>query len=295
MKEELLRKYETHLVKMGKSANTVAAYLRDAQAFEAFLEKKNKETAGITQTVVVSYVLGLKKSGSSPSTINRRVSSLRTYFEFLKDGGVLEENPAKGLKLPRTPRKAPEFLTTEEMERLLQAPDANRLGCMRLRDRALIELMYATGIRASEVVDLKISDVNLKIGFVICAAGEKSRMVPLGKPAKKAVSTYIKEGRYQLLGETDSEALFLNTHGEALTRQGLWRILKANAEKAGITKDMTPQLLRNTFAVHMLQNGADLRSLQEMMGHAEISATEVYLEALKVHIKDVYEKAHPRA
>ena len=206
----------------------------------------------------------------------------------------MKENPTTAIRSPKIDRKNLEYLTIEEVDRLLSVPDDSIKG---IRDRAILELLYATGIRVSELIDADVSDINLRMGFITCA-GEKSkpRIVPLGRPARAALENYIYDGRSALIkGNKDETALFVNYYGKRITRQGLWKLLKEYGVKAGLDHKLTPNIIRNSFAVHMLQNGADLKSLQELMGHEDISATQVYLSVTKNRIKDVYDKSHPRA
>ena len=279
--------------------NSLDAYKSDVNDVDAFL--KSRGIADITKasnTDVVSYLLHLKEDGRSASTINRKLASLRSYCRYLLSQGKLKEDPTLNIRSPKVERKEIEFLSLEEVDRLLAAPDDTVKG---KRDRAIIELMYATGIRVNEVIAADLMDVNLRIGFFTCP-GEagKARIVPIGKPARVALEDYITTAREAFLtrkeGDTTMEsALFLNHRGQRLTRQGLWKVLKDYGEKAEIDKTITPHILRNSFAVHMVQNGADIKSLQELLGHEDISATEVYLAQAKSRIKDVYDKTHPRA
>ena len=279
--------------------NSLDAYKSDVNDVDAFL--KSRGVADITKasnTDVVSYLLHLKEDGRSASTINRKLASLRSYCRYLLSQGKLKEDPTLNIRSPKVERKEIEFLSLEEVDRLLAAPDDTVKG---KRDRAIIELMYATGIRVNEVIAADLMDVNLRIGFFTCP-GEagKVRIVPIGKPARVALEDYITTAREAFLTRKEEDttmesALFLNHRGQRLTRQGLWKVLKDYGEKAEIDKTITPHILRNSFAVHMVQNGADIKSLQELLGHEDISATEVYLAQAKSRIKDVYDKTHPRA
>lgn len=277
------------------SDNSVEAYKRDIINFGNFLNDRGILRADeVSNADVVSYMLGLKKAGKSASTANRKLSSIRAYFSFLQKKGLVKLNPTNNIKSPRIEHKDIEFLSLEEVDRLLSLPDESPKG---IRDRAILELMYATGIRARELVEANVSDLNMRIGFITCTGEHgKARIVPIGRPARAALESYLYEVRPELLkGNDESDALFVNYAGERLSRQGLWKILKEYADKAGIESKITPQTLRNTFAAHMAQNGADLKSLQELMGHEDISATQVYYTLTKNRIKDVYDNAHPRA
>lgn len=277
------------------SPNTLEAYSRDVREFIAFEGSRSMtditETSG---TEIVAFLHELKISGKSAATVNRKLASLRAFFNYLIEAGLMKENPTTAIRSPKIDRKNLEYLTIEEVDRLLSVPDDSIKG---IRDRAILELLYATGIRVSELIDSDVSDINLRMGFITCA-GEKSkpRIVPLGRPARAALENYIYDGRSALIkGNKDETALFVNYYGKRITRQGLWKLLKEYGVKAGLDHKLTPNIIRNSFAVHMLQNGADLKSLQELMGHEDISATQVYLSVTKNRIKDVYDKSHPRA
>ena len=277
------------------SPNTLEAYSRDVREFIAFEGSRSitdiTETSG---TEIVAFLHELKISGKSAATVNRKLASLRAFFNYLIEAGLMKDNPTTAIRSPRIDRKNLEYLTIEEVDRLLSVPDDSIKG---IRDRAILELLYATGIRVSELIDADVSDINLRMGFITCA-GEKSkpRIVPLGRPARAALENYIYDGRSALIkGNKDETALFVNYYGKRITRQGLWKLLKEYGVKAGLDHKLTPNIIRNSFAVHMLQNGADLKSLQELMGHEDISATQVYLSVTKNRIKDVYDKSHPRA
>lgn len=278
------------------SQNSLSAYSRDLREFLRFLSEKgigSPEEAA--ETEIVAYLLKLRNEGKSGATINRRTASIRAFYGFLAAQGRIKENPTVKVKTPKTERKAIEYLTIEEIELLLSQPDQSLRG---LRDKALLELLYASGIRVSEVTGTNVEDINLRIGFVtITGEHGKARIIPLGRPARSALETYIYDVRPKLLRDQEKEdtALFLNYYGERMTRQGLWKLLKEYAKKAGLEHKLTPQILRNSFAVHMIQNGADLKSLQELLGHEDISATQIYLSVSKNHIKTVYDQTHPRA
>jgi len=276
-----------------KSPNTVEAYKRDLIDFGRFLAEKNTELSKALNSDVVAYLLKLKKDGKSAATTNRKVASLRAFYTFLINQKVVSDNPIKEIKSPRIERKGVEYLSIEEVDKLLSAPNETEKG---IRDKAILELMYATGIRVSELVEANVKDINLRMGFITCTGEHgRARIVPMGRPARAAVEQYIYDVRPKFVTEKETDALFVNLYGERLTRQGLWKIIKEYAGKAGIENKITPQTLRNSFAVHMVQNGADLKSLQELMGHEDISATQIYLTVSKNRIKDVYDRTHPRA
>ncbi|MGI6722357.1 MAG: site-specific tyrosine recombinase [Anaerovoracaceae bacterium] len=277
------------------SRNTQIAYKRDVLGFLKFLEKRGTtDVSKADKADIVAFLMEKKEKGMTASTINRKMASIRAYFTFLTRKNIISENPSLDIKAPRAERRELEYLSVEEVERVLDTPDDSLLGT---RDRALMELLYATGIRVNEVIAANVGDVNLRIGFFTCpGSAGKARIIPMGRPAREAVEEYIYEARRELVDEnSDEEALFVNYYGNRLTRQGLWKILKEYGEKAGLDKKLTPHLLRTSFAVHMVQNGADLKSLQELLGNEDLTATQVYLSVTKNRIKDVYDKTHPRA
>lgn len=290
--DEFLR----YLEKERKMAqNTLEAYKRDVMDFFAFAKEAGvDEIAMLSNTDVVSYLLKMKAENKSAATVNRKLASIRAYFNFLQEKGKIKGNPTVGIKSPKIERKDLEYLTLEEVDLLLQMPDKSIRG---MRDSAILELLYATGIRVNEIISANVEDVNLRIGFFTCPGDHgKARIIPMGRPARRAVEEYIFDARDILLKDKKSEnALFVNYYGQRMTRQGLWKILKEYAVKAGISNKLTPHTLRNSFAVHMIQNGADLKSLQDLLGHEDISATQIYLTVTKNRIKDVYDKTHPRA
>lgn len=274
------------------SQNSCNAYRGDLVEF--FKETGIKDPRETTNSDVVAFTLKLKKEGRSPSTLNRKVSSLKSYYGYLYKQGFITLNPTENLKSPKIERKKVEYLTISEVESILELPDESAKG---RRDRGILELMYATGVKASEVIEADVSDINLRMGFITCKGEHgKARIVPIGRPAREALEIYLYDTREEILKDNkDEQALFLNLFGERMTRQGLWKILKEYAEKANIQKKITPQILRNSFAAHMIQNGADLKSLQELMGHEDIAATQIYLTVSKNRIKEVYDNSHPRA
>lgn len=276
--------------------NSLEAYKRDVLEFEGIIrEKQNLSLSEASNTEVVAYLLKLKNDGKSAATVNRKIASLRAFYNYLTAQKLIAANPTVNIKSPKIDRKSIEYLTIEEIENLLSKPDRSVKG---QRDKAILELLYATGIRVSEIVEMNVEDVNLRMGFVTCTGEHgKARIIPMGRPSRAAVEEYIYEVREKLIKNTGSleKALFVNYTGSRLTRQGLWKLLKEYAKLAGIENKLTPQTLRNSFAVHMIQNGADLKSLQELMGHEDISATQIYLSVSRNRIKEVYDKAHPRA
>ena len=276
--------------------NSLQAYKRDVLEFgEIIREKQNFSLSEASNTEVVAYLLKLKNEGKSAATVNRKVASLRAFYNYLTAHKIITDNPTANIKSPKIERKSIEYLTIEEIDNLLSKTDQSMKGH---RDKAILELLYATGIRVSEVVEMNIEDVNLRMGFVTCTGEHgKARIIPMGRPSRAAVEEYIYEVGPKFIREANNNenALFVNYSGHRLTRQGLWKLLKEYAKMAGIENRLTPQTLRNSFAVHMIQNGADLKSLQELLGHEDINATQIYLSVSKNRIKEVYDKAHPRA
>ena len=295
--------YINHLEEEGRKAkNTLDAYRRDVREFHRHIASNGvKAVTEITNADIVSFMMKLKNEGRTGSTVNRKMASVRSYCSFLYKEGVLGNNPADDIKPPHIERKDVEYLTIEEVEAILDAPDDSVKG---LRDKAILEMMYGTGIRVSEITEVKLSDINFRIGFITCS-GEygKARIIPLGRPCRMALEQYVDRARNELVSDIsasdgsadDNQYLFVNYHGDKLTRQGLWKIVKVYAEKAGVSKKLTPQILRNSFAVHMVQNGADLKSIQELMGYEDITTAQIYLSVTKNRIKEVYDKTHPRA
>ena len=277
------------------SKNTLEAYKRDVLGLIAFLESRgNHNVLETSSTDIVAFLHNLKGMGKSAATVNRKLASLRSFFNYLMKTGLVKENPTAGIKSPKIEHKELEFLSIEEIDKLLDTPDDTLKG---RRDKAILEVLYATGIKVSELIEANVDDVNFRMGFITCAqTSSRARIVPLGRPARAALEDYVYDVRDKLIKDNKGEkALFVNYYGKRITRQGLWKMLKEYGEKAGIEHKLTPNIIRNSFAVHMLQNGADLKSLQELMGHEDITATQVYLSATKNRIKDVYDKAHPRA
>ena len=279
--------------KMAK--NTLEAYNRDVLEFVAFEGARGlTDLVETSSTEIVAFLHSLRISGKSAATVNRKLASIRAFCNYLVETGLMKENPTANIKSPKIERKELEYLEIDEVDRLLAIPDDSVKG---IRDRAILEVLYATGIRVSELIDSNVEDINLRMGFITCA-GEHStpRIVPLGRPARAALENYRYDGRKAMVKENKEEkALFVNYYGKRITRQGLWKVLKEYGEKAGLKHKLTPNIIRNSFAVHMLQNGADLKSLQELMGHEDITATQAYLSVTKNRIKDVYDKSHPRA
>lgn len=275
------------------SKNTEISYERDLKKMMLFLRTQNVEDCFITtSTNLNSYLMYLEKEKFAASTISRSVASIHAFFQYLCQEGVIESNPSESLKAPKIEKKAPGILSIEEVDLLLKQPDKNTPKGM--RDRAMMELLYATGIRVSELIQLESSDINLQLGYLVCHAGDKERVIPFGNMAKKALVLYFDKARRSLMGEIDSGVLFTNCSGKPMSRQGFWKVLKSYAKSAGIEQDITPHTMRHSFAAHLIQNGADLKSVQQMLGHSDISTTQIYLNMSMNKMRDVYVKAHPR-
>ena len=291
-----LENYTHYLsVEKGLARNTLESYRRDLQKFLKFLEKRKiSSPEQIDRQAIADYLLALKNEGRAPATISRNVASIRSFFNFLVQEGLLEDNPAQLIKAPRIEKKLPRVLTPKEVDRLLRQPrDDSYVG---LRDKAMLELLYASGIRVSELVALNVSDFSPEVGYLRCRGkGMKERIVPIGSVAVNYVQEYLHKCRDKLLKRKDEKALFLNHHGRRLTRQGFWKILKKYARQSNISGEITPHTLRHSFATHLLENGAALRSVQEMLGHSDISTTQIYTQINRRKIREVYDKTHPRA
>ena len=276
------------------SANTVSSYLRDVTQFAEYL--RSEQDCRLEQAqpeMVKAYMNWMMARGKSPSSVTRFLASVKSFYNYLLSIGAVESNPAKNVTAARAERKYPEILTSREVELFLEQPQCvDAKGC---RDHAMLELLYATGIRVSELIALNLSDLNLAAGFIRCASKGRERIIPMYHTAVKALQDYVREVRPRIIADSREEALFVNMSGERMSRQGFWKIIKYYQEKAGIQKDITPHVLRHSFAAHLLENGADLRAIQEMLGHADISSTQIYTHVVRNQLKDVYNKAHPRA
>ena len=276
------------------SQNTICSYLRDVTQFSEYLAEY--QGCGLRQAdgaMVQDYMAWMRGRGKSAASVTRFLASVKSFYNFLLAAGAVEANPAKGISAGRAERKYPEILTSKEVELFLDQPQC--VDAKGYRDHAMLELLYATGIRVSELISLNLEDLNLAAGFIRCASRGKERIIPLYHTAVKALQDYVRDIRPQLIADGEERALFVNMNGERMSRQGFWKIIKFYQEKAGIEKDITPHTLRHSFAVHLLENGADLRSIQEMLGHADISSTQIYAHIIKQRLQDVYRKAHPLA
>lgn len=281
-----------HQVKQ-TSANTEVSYARDLKKMNQYLSAQGiRDVREVTATSLNSYVLFLEKEGRKPATISRSIASMKAFYHYMEKEQRLGTDPAEQLKAPKIEKKMPTILTTEEVTRLLEQPGGS--SPKELRDKAMLELLYATGIRVSELISLKVNDVNLKMEYVTCADGHKERIIPFGSIAKEALSRYLEQGRTKLATEDTMDWLFTNCSGGAMSRQGFWKLIKSYGRKAGIEAEITPHMLRHSFAAHMVSNGADLKSVQEMLGHSDISTTQIYTQISPNRIREVYLKAHPR-
>ena len=280
-------------VERGLAAHTLAAYRRDLADFAAFLRRRGLEPGGITRGVLRAYLHDLQQRGRAPSTLARRLAALRGFCRYLHEEGHLPADPAEGMSSPRPGRRLPRVLAVEEVERVLEEPDPHTPAG--LRDRALLELLYATGLRVSELVGLNLDDLLLDHGLVRCRGkGGKERVVPVAAPAVAALRAYLRQGRPVLARRPGERALFLNRRGGRLSRQAVWKLIRAAARQAGLRRPVSPHTLRHSFATHLLAGGADLRSVQELLGHADISTTQIYTHLTRQHLLQAYLRAHPR-
>ena len=284
------------LVEKGLADNTIISYERDLKSYLQYIEKVEGVTSinTINRPEIIQFLKHCHEKGKSSKTIARHIASIRSFHQFLLRDKVTDHDPTVHIDTPQQEVRLPKVLSIEEVQALLEAPKTNTpIG---IRDKAMLELLYATGIRVSELISLKLSDAHLSMGFIRCIGkGNKERIIPIGKLAQDAIEVYINESRPTFIKKQDSDSLFLNYQGKALSRQGFWKILKGLAKEAGIQKDLTPHTLRHSFATHLLENGADLRAVQEMLGHADISTTQIYTHVTKGRLKDVYSQFHPRA
>lgn len=292
-----LEQFHTYLEKERKlSKNTLSSYGRDINLYINYLEEKHIFDINETdRSTVLTYVLSLKNNKRATSTILRTIVSLKAFYGYAHKNGLIKDDPTVGIESPKSEKRHIVILTNEEIDALLDAP--NGKNDKELRDKSMLELLYATGIRVSELISLDINDVNLDMGFVCCkSSSQKERIIPIGRICTDALSMYIKEAREKIISDSREKALFVNlSSGKRISRQGFWKIIKQYQQKAGISKDITPHTLRHSFAAHLLENGADIRSVQNMLGHSDISSTQVYTHILNEKIRDDYAKAHPRA
>ncbi len=293
--ENYIESFESYLKEeRHASQNTYSSYVRDVNQFSAYLKRYIKKgLLSVDNGVFLGYVAYMQSAGKSAATVSRSVASIKSFYTYLMREGLVEQNPVHDVVIDKGEKKLPQILTSAEVELLLEQPKCTDVKGY--RDRAMLELLYATGIRVTELISLNIDDVKLSAGIIKCSGHGKERYIPMYSAAIKAMSDYINLVRGQLIADPDEQALFVNMSGERMSRQGFWKVIKHYQEMAKIDKDITPHTLRHSFAAHLLENGADLHSIQEMLGHADISSTQVYTQIVKKQLKDVYNKAHPRA
>ena len=289
---ELFEKYLKDVKK--SSTNTLSSYLRDIRQLGEYLDTHtDKELNSAAEKELSDYISHLRGIGKSVATVSRSIASIKCFYTYLAGSGCITKNPSTKLVPDKSTQKLPQILTNKEVELLLEQPEC--VDAKGYRDRAMLELLYATGIRVSELINLDINDGNVSAGILRCRSKDKERYIPLYPAAIRALSEYIEFIRPQMIADPEEKSLFVNVSGERMSRQGFWKIIKSYQQKAHIEKDITPHTLRHSFAAHLLENGADLRSIQEMLGHADISSTQIYSQLVKKQLKDVYNKAHPRA
>lgn len=275
------------------SDNTLQSYRRDIVYYNKYLDENKINYTKVKETDIKEYLNHLQEVGKKASTVSRNLASIRSFYQFLVRNKKAKEDPTNNIQSPKVEKKAPSVLTAQEVELLLDQPkDVDLKGT---RDKAMLEFAYATGMRVTEIISLNMDNINLEEGYVTCKTGSKERNIPLGTMSLKALKEYVEEARPVLIRDESIKALFVNINGQRLTRQGFWKIVKFYKEQAHITKDITPHVLRHSFATHLLQNGADLKAIQTMLGHSDISSTQVYMQFQSDGLKNVYKKAHPRA
>jgi len=294
----VIASFLTHVrVEKGLSENTLSAYRRDLMKFEEFTKRRKLPLEGVNRDELVDFLAGLYRQKLESRTVARHLVTLRNFFRFAQIQELIPEDPSINLDSPKIRRHLPGYLRLEEVEKLLEQPDAKT--ATGLRDKAMLEVLYSTGLRVSELIGLGVSDLDNKVGCVRCIGkGDKERIVPVGKKALGAVDKYLREGRPELLAHAragSSRALFVNRRGTALSRVGVWKILSAYGRRAGLRVALTPHMLRHSFATHLLERGADLRSVQLMLGHADISTTQIYTHVVEERLKQIYKAHHPRA
>lgn len=292
--EQAIEQFITYLHNVKKtSANTELSYRRDLKKVILFLRSKGlTELVDVKKEDLEEYVASMKEQHFATATVSRNIASIKAFFHFLSQEQLVDKDISNSLKAPKIEKKMPEILTTEEVVRLLEQPSGD--SPKEIRDKAMLELLYATGIRVTELITLRTSEVNLAMSFIVCKDAHKERAIPFGMAAKNALIKYMTEAREQMVEDKSSEILFANCSGSPMSRQGFWKLIKYYSKKAGITADITPHTLRHSFAAHLVENGADLRSVQEMLGHSDISTTQIYANMNHNRIREVYAKAHPR-
>lgn len=275
------------------SSNTLQSYKRDLKQFEKYIEENNEDYSKITDEGIKDYISYMQEIGKKPSTISRGLASIRSFYQYEAKNKNIESDPTEGIQSPKIEKRVPSILTSNEVALLLEQP--KNVDLKGIRDKAMLEFAYATGMRVTEIISLNLEDINLETGYVTCKNGKKERTVPVGNMSLKALKEYIVNARKTLIKDENEKALFVNVNGQRLTRQGFWKIIKYYKEQAHIEKEITPHVLRHSFATHLLQNGADLKSIQTMLGHSDILSTQIYMQFQDETLKNIYKKAHPRA
>lgn len=275
------------------SDNTLQSYRRDMEQYMSYIETNKLDFKNATKTSIITYLMFLQKEGRATSTISRNLASIRSFYQYMVRQKEIENDPTEGLESPKMEKKLPKVLSVSEVNLLLEQPKC--VDLKGYRDKAMLEVLYATGIRVSELINLDLSDVNVEMGFVKCKSARKERIIPVGTTACAALAEYLKQARNAMIHTDKETALFVNTNGGRLTRQGFWKIIKQYKNQAKISMDITPHTLRHSFATHLVENGADLRAIQEMLGHSDISSTQIYAQLANNKLKEVYQKTHPRA
>ena len=273
--------------------NTLQSYKRDILQYQEYVEENSINYLKVSSNTIKEYFDYLTESGKKKSTISRNLASLRSFYQFLVRTKKIKKDPTSGVQSPKPEKKIPNILTSKEVELLLEQPKG--VDLKGIRDKAMLEFAYATGMRVTEIISLDINDINFKDNFVTCKSAHKKRVIPLGTLSMKALNEYVQSSRPYLIKDESVKSLFVNINGKRLTRQGFWKIVKYYKEQANITKDITPHVLRHSFATHLLQNGADLKAIQTMLGHSDISSTQIYMQFQNENLKEIYKKAHPRA
>lgn len=292
---DLIHAYENYLTKVKQaSGNTISSYMRDIRQFSEWLQQENADILSASQFNIKDYLQYLQSVGKSGATISRSLASLKNFYAYAASTGFIESSPVTDeIHVERGEKKLPQILTGKEVELLLSQPVPD--DAKGLRDKAMLEVMYATGMRVTELIDLNVDDANIEAGIIKCNSSRKSRIIPLYPAALHALRIYLNDVRSLMVPNPEENALFVNISGSRMSRQGFWKILKFYQAKAGIEKDITPHTLRHSFAVHLLENGADLGSLQELMGHSDISSTQMYAHLINHKVRSVYQKCHPKA
>lgn len=275
------------------STNTLQSYKRDLKQFEKYLETSEEDYKDLTDEGIKTYIKHMQNEGKKASTISRGLASIRSFYQYEAKNKKVEKDPTEGIQSPKIEKRVPSVLTSKEVALLLEQP--KNVDLKGTRDKAMLEFAYATGMRVTEIISLNVEDINLETGYATCRNGKKERTVPIGEMSLKALKDYMINARNTMIRDDNEKALFVNVNGQRLTRQGFWKIIKYYKEQAHIDKDITPHVLRHSFATHLLQNGADLKSIQTMLGHSDILSTQIYMQFQDESLKNVYKKAHPRA